>query len=194
MHTSESIQRAYSNLQPFCLWSASPSKAWSVVSSTGHVFLFSFAVCTLSSIQVLMLVDNVNHSSLLLVRELGKALGTWPGCCRCDCHRGNHAEMNRRWCMFQRWLIKPPGVHTTQSTVANVADLSVIHLGGHAHLWCHKRQIFTLTHVTFNITMFKWTSADLLIYKVVILDCLGVESPSIALIWVCWLNYSYACE
>ena len=30
----------------------------------------------------------------------------------------------------------------TQWTVANVARLSIIHLGGHAHLWCHKSQNF----------------------------------------------------
>ena len=52
---------------------------------------------------------------------------------------------HHRWASPPRRALDRSVYQPTQWTVANVGHLSIIHLGGHAHLWCqklHKLHIF----------------------------------------------------
>ena len=55
-------------------------------------------------------------------------------------------SISHKWAGPTRYVLdrSPIIYQPTQWTVANAAHLSVTDLGGHAHLWCHKCQIFTL--------------------------------------------------
>ena len=47
----------------------------------------------------------------------------------------------RKWACPPRRVLDRSVHQPTRWTIANAAHLSVTHLGGHAHLWCHKRLI-----------------------------------------------------
>ena len=51
---------------------------------------------------------------------------------------------HHKWLCQARFVLDRSFYLPTQRTVANVAHLAIVHLGGQAHLWCQKRQIIKM--------------------------------------------------